>query len=321
MRRMNLTLNNMKKSILLLIITLAFGNILNAQYDAMFTQYMFNEMYINPAYAGSKEAMAANLTHRQQWVSFPGRPITSSFTLHGPLANNKMGIGISLLNEQIGKLNRNLLYINYAYRIKTGKKSQLSFGLMAGIHNQVNKFSELKPTESGDIQLSNNTPSLTSPNFGTGIYYYTDKFYAGISIPRMIDDNYLFNANGTIIKNYHLKPSLFHYYLTVGRVFDINDNIKCKPQTMIKLVQNAPIQYDFNLNFLINNKIWTGISYRSKADISALIGLQVNPQLLINYSYDYSISNIQKYSQGSHEFTLAYLFAFKNRKIVTPRYF
>lgn len=300
---------------------MAFGNILNAQYDAMFTQYMFNEMYINPAYAGSKEAMAANLTHRQQWVSFPGRPITSSFTLHGPLANNKMGLGISFLNEQIGKLNRNLLYINYAYRIKTGKNSQLSFGLMGGIHNQVNKFSELKPTETGDIQLSNNTPSLTSPNFGTGIYYYTNKFYAGISIPRMIDDNYLFNANGTIIKNYHLKPSLFHYYLTVGHIFDINDNIKCKPQTMIKLVQNAPIQYDFNLNFLINNKIWTGISYRSKADISALIGLQVNPQLLINYSYDYSISNIQKYAQGSHEFTLAYLFAFKNRKIVTPRYF
>ncbi len=311
----------MKKSILIIIVTLFCITRANAQYDAMFTQYMFNEMFINPAYTGSKDAMAVNLTHRQQWVSFPGRPITTSFTLHGPLANNKMGLGLSLLNEQIGKLNRNLVYLNYSYRIKTGETGHLSFGLMGGIHNQVNKLSELKATETGDIQVSSNTPSLIAPNFGAGIYYYTNKFYAGISIPRMVDDSYMFDQSGGIIKSNKLSAEKFHYYLTVGYVYEINDDLKLKPQAMVKMVQNAPLQYDVNVSALIKNKIWAGISYRSDADISALLGLQVTPQFLVNYSYDYALTKIQKYSQGSHEITLGYLFSYKQRKVVTPRYF
>lgn len=311
----------MKKSLILLIATILSSTFAKAQYDAMFTQYMFNEMYINPAYTGSKDAMAVNLTHRQQWVNFPGRPITTAFTVHEPLANNKMGLGISVLNEQIGKLSRNLVYLNYAYRVKVGETGHLSFGLMAGIHNQVNKLSELKATETGDIQISQNTPSLISPNFGAGIYYYTKKFYAGISIPRMIDDSYLFNQTGDIIKSTKVDVSKFHYYLTIGNVFEINDNLKIKPQAMVKMVQNAPLQYDVNVNFLIKNKIWTGVSYRSGADVSVLLGLQVNPQFLVNYSYDYSLTKIQKYSQGSHEITLGYLFSYKQHKVVTPRYF
>lgn len=311
----------MKKSIILLIAVIFSSIFAKAQYDAMFTQYMFNEMYINPAYTGSKDAMAVNLTHRQQWVNFPGRPITTSFTLHGPLANNKMGLGLSVLNEQIGKLSRNLVYLNYAYRIKTGDKGHLSFGLMGGIHNQINKLSELKATETGDIQVSQNTPSLIAPNFGAGIYYYTNKFYAGISIPRMVDDSYLFNQTGDIIKSTSLNASKFHYYLTIGNVFEINDDLKIKPQAMVKMVQNAPLQYDVNVNCLIKNKIWAGVGYRSGSDISAILGLQVNPQLLVNYSYDYALTKIQKYSQGSHEITIGYLFSYKQRKVVTPRYF
>lgn len=311
----------MKKSIIILI-TVIFSCIgAKAQYDAMFTQYMFNEMYINPAYAGSKDAMAINLTHRQQWVNFPGRPITTSFTLHGPLANNKMGLGLSVLNEQIGKLSRNLVYLNYAYRVKAGDNGHLSFGLMAGIHNQVNKLSELKTTETGDIQTSQNTPSLISPQFGAGIYYYTNKFYAGISIPRMIDDSYLFNQTGDIIKSTKFDANKFHYYFTIGNVFEVNDDFKIKPQAMVKMVQNAPLQFDLNVNCLIKNKIWAGIGYRSGSDISVLLGVQINPQLLINYSYDYSLTKIQKYSQGSHEITIGYLFSYKQGKVATPRYF
>ena len=311
----------MKKSIIILIAVLFSSMFAKAQYDAMFTQYMFNEMYINPAYTGSKEAMAVNLTHRQQWVNFPGRPITTSFTLHGPLANNKMGLGLSVLNEQIGKLSRNLVYLNYAYRVKTGDKGHLAFGIMGGIHNQINKLSELKSTETGDIQISQNTPSLIAPNFGAGIYYYTNKFYAGISIPRMVDDSYLFNQTGDVIKSTSLNASKFHYYFTIGNVFEVNDDLKIKPQAMVKMVQNAPIQFDVNVNFLIKNKIWAGIGYRSGSDISALLGIQVNPQLLVNYSYDYSLTKIQKYSQGSHEITIGYLFLYKQSKVVTPRYF
>lgn len=311
----------MKKRILIIVIVFIASINAKAQYDAMFTQYMFNEMFINPAYAGSKEAMALTLNHRQQWVNFPGRPITTSFSLHGPLANNKMGLGLSFLNEQIGKLNRNLIYLDYSYRLKTSEKGFLSFGLMGGIHNQVNKLSELKATESGDIQISQNTPSMFTPNFGAGIYYNTNTFYAGFSIPRMIDDSYVFDGSGSINKSTKISPSKFHYYLTVGNIFTINDDLKIKPQAMIKIVQNAPIQFEVNANFLIKNKIWAGVSYRSSSEISAILGLQVSPQFLVNYSYDYSLTKIQKYSQGSHEITLGYLFAYKTRKIITPRYF
>lgn len=311
----------MKKSILILVVVMLSTLCSRAQYDAMFTQYMFNEMFINPGYTGSKDAMAVNLLHRQQWVNFPGRPVTTTFSIHGPLMNNKMGLGLSVLNEQIGKLNRNLAYLNYAYRVKTGSKGQLSFGLMAGIHNQVNKLSELKSTDAGDIQVSQNTPSLIAPNFGAGIHYYTNKFYAGISIPRMVNDGYLFNETGDVVKNTKIDVQKFHYYLTIGNVFEINEDFKLKPQAMVKMVQNAPLQYDVNVNALIKNLIWAGVSYRSSADVSAIVGVQVNPQFIVSYSYDYALTKMQKYSQGSHEIALGYVFSFKEKKVTTPRYF
>lgn len=292
-----------------------------AQYDAMFTQYMFNEMFINPAYAGSKDAMAVTALHRQQWVNFPGRPITTTFSIHGPIINEKMGFGISFLNEKIGVLNRNLAYLSYSYKIKAGKNGHLAFGLQGGIHNQVNKFSTLKATESGDMQVSSNSASLLAPNFGFGMYYSDLKNYVGLSIPRMIDDQFKFDENGGAVKNTSMSPQKFHYYLTLGRVFDLADGLKLKGQAMIKAVQNAPLQYDLNANFLIREKIWAGVSYRSGDAVSAILGVQVSPQFIVSYSYDYTLSKIQKYSQGSHEMALSYVFMYKGKKIVTPRYF
>jgi type IX secretion system PorP/SprF family membrane protein len=293
----------------------------NAQYDAMFTQYMFNEMFINPAYAGSKDAMSITALHRQQWVNFPGRPVTTTAALHGPIVNENMGLGISFLNEKIGVLNRNLAYISYAYRIKAGKNGKLAFGLMGGIHNQVNKFSTLKATEEGDVQISQNSPSVIAPNFGFGIYYNDKVNYAGLSIPRMVDDRVIFDSLGNTTKITKMSPAKFHYYLTFGRIFTLTDDLKLKGQAMIKAVQNAPLQYEVNANFLIKEMIWAGLSYRSGDAASAILGVQVNPQFLVSYSYDYSISKLQKYSSGSHEIALGYLFMYKGKKIITPRYF
>jgi type IX secretion system PorP/SprF family membrane protein len=292
-----------------------------AQYDAMFTQYMFNEMFINPAYAGSKDAMSVTALHRQQWVNFPGRPVTSTFSMHGPIVNEHMGLGISFLNEKIGSLNRNLAYLNYSYRIKAGKNGKLAFGISGGIHNMVNKFASLKATEAGDIQVSQNSPSVIAPNFGFGIYYSDKVNYIGISIPRMIDDQMKFNENGDFVKSNKMSPQKFHYYLTFGRMFTLTDNLKLKGQAMIKAVQNAPLQYEINANFLIKERIWAGISYRSGDAVSAILGIQINPQFVVSYSYDYTLSKIQQYSAGSHEIVLSYLFKYKGKNIVTPRYF
>jgi type IX secretion system PorP/SprF family membrane protein len=293
-----------------------------AQFDYMFTQYMFNEMFINPAYAGSKEAMSATLLHRQQWVNFPGRPVTTSFSLHGPLMNNKMGLGMSIMNERIGVLNHNLAYLSYAYRIKTGEKSTLAFGLMGGIHNQVNKFSELKISNDGttDPQFSGSASTI-APNFGTGIFFNTKTFYTGLSVPRMIDDKVKFETNGAVSLSTQIDPANFHYYLTIGNIFTLSKDLKLKGQAMVKAVQNAPLQFDVNANFLIKDLVWAGASYRNGSAVSVILGMQVNTQFLVSYAYDYNLNAIQKYSQGSHEIMLNYLFSYKGEKVVTPRYF
>lgn len=319
------TLENMKVNKIILATCLGVlfftSTTVKSQYDAMFTQYMFNEMFINPAYAGSKDAMAVTALHRQQWVNFPGRPITSTFSMHGPIVNENMGFGLSFLNEKIGSLNRNLAYLSYAYKIKAGKNGKISFGLMGGVHNMVNKFASLKATEAGDIQVSQNSPSVYAPNFGFGIYYSDKVNYAGISIPRMIDDQIKFNENGDFVKSNKMSPQKFHYYLTFGRIFTLTDDLKLKGQAMIKAVQNAPLQFDVNANFLIKERIWAGLSYRSSDAASVILGVQVNPQFVISYSYDYTLSKIQKYSQGSHEIALSYVFKYKGKNVITPRYF
>lgn len=313
--------SNLSKRCCLFLALIAGVNTARAQYDAMFTQYMFNEMFINPAYAGSKDAMAVTALHRQQWVNFPGRPITTTFSLNGPVMGKKMGVGFSLLNEKIGMLNRNLAYLSYAYRIKTGKNGTLALGLMGGIHSQVIRLGDVKTTDAGDVQFSQNTPNVITPNFGAGIYYSNPKFYAGLSIPRMVDDNVSFSTTGQVFKSTKIDPTSFHYYLTAGGIVEVNDNLKFKPQVMVQAVQNAPILYDITVNALIKNLIWVGVAYRSQADVSGILGVQINPQFVFTYSYDYGLTKIQKYSVGSHEIALGYVFAYKGKKVTSPRYF
>lgn len=296
-----------------------------AQYDAMFTQYMFNEMFINPAYAGSKDAMSATLLHRQQWVNFPGRPVTTSFSLHGPLEGNKMGVGLSILNEKVGVMNRNLIYASYAYRLKFADKSTLAMGLMGGLDNQLNKLNTLKVSNEANATADpqfGNSPNVVAPNFGAGLYYNTKTLYVGLSVPRMIDNKVRFGPDGSsTIKTTKVLPSLFTYYLTAGYLFTLNDEFKLRTNVMMKAVQNAPAQIDIGANLLIRDFIWAGLNFRTGSSLSLLLGCQVNKQFLVSYSYDYGLNKIQKYSQGSHEIVLNYLFSFTGRKIVTPRYF
>lgn len=313
---------NIIKIILALILAFAgFATPVKAQFDAMFTQYMNNEMFINPAYAGSKEALDMTLLHRQQWVGFDGRPVTTTFTANAPLYENKMGLGLSVLNEKIAVLQRNLIYATYAYRMRLGEKGHLSFGLMAGIHLQSNKLSEISTTVDGDPQFSANIKNVATPNFGFGVYYYSDRFYAGFSIPRMIDDNLSLDNSGEVYKHLVIDPAKFHYYLTAGGVIRINEDLLLKPQFMLKAVSNAPVAFDIDLNGLIKERFWVGLGYRSNADLSIMAGIYLSPQLLLSYAYDYPITKIRKYCGGSHEIALSYLFKFKGRKIVSPRYF
>lgn len=319
---MKAQLKNIKVLLLLTVLFISSAS-LKAQVDAMFTQYMFNEMFINPAYAGSNGAMSATLLHRQQWTSFDGRPVTTSFSVHGPVIDEKMGVGLSILNERIGVLSRNLIYGNYAYRLKIQEKGTLALGLMAGIEQQTNRFGELKVNDDGSIdpQLNQNTPSMVAPNFGTGVYYHTKTFYGGLSIPRMIDNQVNFSTNGASIKTTKVEFKKFTYYITAGNMFTLNEDLKLRANAMIKYIANAPMQFDLGANLLIKDMFWTGLSFRTGSAMSLILGMQVNKQFLVSYSYDYGVNQIQKYGQGSHEFVLNYLFAYKGKKVVTPRYF
>ena len=314
-------MKSLTKIIWAIFFLIAWNN-LKAQYDPMFTQYGFNKMFINPAYAGSQEAVSLTALDRVQWVNFPGAPNTLTFSAHAPLFENTMGVGLTILNEKIGVLNRGLYYASYAYRFKVGP-GKLSFGLQGGVTTQLEKLQEVKTTNGQDGLFSQNTPRVILPNFSFGTYYYTDRFFVGFSIPRMINNQVKINTDNSIDKKSALSIDNFHYYLVFGYVFDVASGIKLRPQVMTHASQNAPVECEINLSALLNEKLWLGVSYRTSADFSGIIGLQISPQLLVSYSYDYSLTSVlRNYNSGSHEIALSYLFSFtEKKKITSPRYF
>lgn len=289
-----------------------------AQYGPTFTQYTFNEAFINPAYTGSQDALAVNASYRNQWVGVTGAPVTETFVAHAPLFRKMLGIGITAYNEHAGVLKTTAGFLNLSYRIIM-KKSTLSFGLSGGIQNFREDLTQVKSGADGavDYQFMNVNRSL-NPNFGFGIYYYTPKLFAGISVPRTMEMK-LSDDSSKIVNR--LNPNSFSYYAAIGYVFDRNENTIWKPYVMTKIIQGAPIQTDFSLTVLLKKIVWLGASYRTDKTLSGIVGFQFNPQFKLTYSYDYTLSALRKYNSGSHEIQLSYIFSFNKEKIVTPRLF
>lgn len=289
-----------------------------AQYGPTFTQYQFNEVFINPGYTGSQDALAVNACYRNQWVGVTGAPITETFAAHAPLFHKTLGVGITAYNEHAGVLKTTAGFLNLSYRIVM-KKSTLSLGLSGGIQNFREDFTKVKTGQDNltDYQFLN-SPHVVSPNFGFGIYYYTSKLFAGISVPRMMETS-LSDDKSKIVNR--INQQSLSYYTAVGYVFDRNENAVWKPYIMTKLIQGAPIQSDFSLTVLLKKVFWLGASYRTDKTLSGIVGFQFNPQFKLTYSYDYTFSALQKYNSGSHEVQLSYIFSFNKEKIVTPRLF
>jgi type IX secretion system PorP/SprF family membrane protein len=279
---------------------------------------MFNEMFINPAYAGSREAMSATLLYRNQWVGLEGAPETQTFSIHGPFVKNKIGLGISLLNESIGVTKQFGAFVNYAYRI-TMKKGTFAMGLQAGILRHQNEFLDINTVTPGDEQFMANSDKVIGPNAGIGLYYNTSRFYAGLSIPRLLE-NKIDVANGTDVKN-KFNSSYWHYFLSSGYVMSLTGDLKFKPTLMMKIANAAPVEFDVNANFLFNEMFWVGAGYRTGDALSIAASVQLTKQLRIGYSYDYTLTDLNDFSNGTHEITLGYDFVFEKSKVVTPRYF
>lgn len=297
-----------------LLLVLLISTAVNAQQDPQYTQYMYNTMVVNSAYAGSTGSLEAVLLHRSQWVGIDGAPQTQSFTIHAPLANEKVGLGFSAVNDKLGPSNELYIDGNFSYTLSLGYNQKLAFGLKAGARMLNVDWSKGRYYNSDDVLLNSNIDNKLNPALGAGIYYYTDKWYAGISVPSFLRGDYYDDIKESVISE------RLHYYFIGGYVFDFSDNFKFKPAILVKAVSGAPIVTDFSANFLIQ-KLTVGASYRMDDAVSALLGLQISDSFFVGYSYDYSVTRLNKYNDGSHEIILRFQLQKKANRIKSPRFF
>lgn len=287
-----------------------------AQQDAQFTQYMYNTININPAYAGSRGALSIFGLYRTQWVGLDGAPETSSFSANTPINNSNLGIGLSLINDKIGPTNENNFSLDLSYTVQTSADFKLSFGIK-GTANLFNlDISKLNPEDQGDPQFQD-LDNKFSPNVGAGVYWHSDKAYFGLSIPNFIETNRYDDNDIAIYKD------KINYYLIGGYVFDLDkyQYIKFKPAVLAKMVEGAPLQVDISANFMFVDKFVFGVAYRWSASLSAMAGFQITDGLYIGYGYDRETTNLNNYNSGSHEIFIRYEFIKKNNKITSPRFF
>jgi type IX secretion system PorP/SprF family membrane protein len=284
-----------------------------AQQDAQFTQYMYNTININPAYAGSRGALSIFALHRTQWVGLDGAPVTNAVSMNTPLNGSNLGLGVSIINDRIGPTTENTISADLSYTIPTSETFKLSFGIKATANIFDLDVNRLNPVDD-DPSLHDFSNKFT-PNIGAGVYLHSDKAYVGFSIPNFIESNRYDDNEVAIFKE------KINYYLIAGYVFDMNDYIKFKPALLTKVVGGAPLQVDVSGNFMFNNKFVVGVAYRWSAAVSAMAGFQVSDGMYIGYGYDHETTNLKHYNSGSHEIFLRYELFKNNDKITTPRFF
>lgn len=310
----------LKITILLFLITV-FYNPTFAQQDPMYTHYMYNTLVINPAYAGSRDALSITALHRSQWVNYKGAPIVQTLNLHTPLKNEHLGLGLAISNDKIGPTNNTSAVVDFAYRMQLNKKSKLALGLSAGANMFQANLNTFDLDQQADPSFQNNVNNRITPNFGFGAYYSRERFYAGVSVPKIIQNNYSDLNKSTL--NTIVGKEQRHYYFIAGSMINLSDNLAFKPTTFVKVTEGAPIQADITGSFIISKKLLLGAMFRTGDAFGALIGLDLSEQFHVGYSYDYSfgLKNFN-YHQGSHEIMLRYDFIFSSKKqIRTPRHF
>ena len=306
----------MKKLFLVTLGIIAFSADLQAQQDPHYTQYMYNMSVMNPAYAGSKENLSMGLLYRKQWVEIEDAPTTGTFFGHAPVGKN-VGMGLSVISDKIGPVEENNVYADFSYTLNLGGDHKLAFGLKTGItlHN-VSLFSDVYPTlpDAGDPAFSENT-SNSYFNIGSGLFYYTNKYYLGFSVPNLMKSKHL-DFNGR-----EFGSEVSHYFLTGGYVFDINDNVKFKPFFMMKSALEAPTSLDLSTNFLFNQKFEIGATYRLEDSFGAMVNYAITPNLKLGYAYDHIVSDLNVTTPSSHEIILLFDLNFPKKVSSSPRFF
>lgn len=307
-------LKQLKIQLLLCFCLLLFGNSIRAQQEPMYSQYMFNMLQINPAYAGNRAVDNITTLYRKQWVGIPGAPTTASLSWDRGQDNSNVGYGLQIYNDRIGIENTLGFQAFYSFKIQF-EKSYLSLGLSGGVLNYQATFSNVATAQGGDPLFQEDVNGWI-PTAGIGVLYASERWYAGFSVPALLETKISTNNEQVTTSANN------HYFLTMGYVFDISDALKLKPSVLVKAVKGAPVEYDFNTNIWIQNTLGLGLSYRTHDAFVAMLELQIAPEFRLGYAYDYTISNLRSYSKGTHELMLR--FEFNNKKdqrFLSPRYY
>ncbi len=292
------------------------GTALYAQQDAQYTQYMYNTVSVNPAYAGSRGNISIAALYRSQWVGLDGAPTTQTLNLHSPIGYRGVGLGFSIINDKIGPTSETNFDIDFSYTIYTSTESRLSFGLKAGANLLDVRFSELNQLAPDQV-LETDIDNRFSPNFGAGIYYHTNHFYAGLSVPRFLQTAHFDEPSLSTAKEQ------MNFYLITGYVWDLNPFLKFKPTLLTKVAQGAPLQVDVSANFMLRDKFILGAAYRWDAAVSAMLGFNITEGFLIGIAYDRETTELGSaaFNDGSFEVILRYDFIKTKENLKSPRFF
>lgn len=284
------------------------------QQDPHFTQYFDNTLFVNPAYAGSRGMLNITGIHREQWVGFDGRPRSTTFSIHSPLSYESVGVGFTMVNDEVGPVKQTMFYGDFSYTLKFKNKGRkLSFGLKGGL-NLINVGSNsLETTEASDPKLLQNVRNHVNPNFGAGIYYHTPSFFIGLSTPKILENSY----DGVSTTNLEKR----HYFAIIGGVIALNDYWKLRPTSQVKITEAAPISIDASIAGIYREKFWIGAMYRLDAAFGAFVQYQITPQFKLGIATDFGTQEIRNYNYGTFELMASYDFVFKKQGIRSPRYF
>ena len=291
-----------------------------AQTEPMYSQYMYNMLGVNPAYAGNREALSMNFFQRNQWNGIKGAPKTTSFSLDQSVKEGKIGWGVQVYDDRLGVEAATGFNGMLSTRIQVSEKGILSGGLSFGLMNYRISLNDVQnrnnPNDPSFISINN--PSSWTPSLGMGIYYNTDRFYASISTPSILKSRL---ASYQDFVSSLEKTNAFHLFANTGYVFDVNEDLKLKPSTMVKMVSGAPIEADINLNVWMKDIIGLGGSYRTGDAFVGMVELQASPNLRIGYAYDVPFNPLKYFTRGSNELMLRFEFGNYKTKIKSTRYF
>jgi len=304
------------KKIIVLIVCCWLGFRLSAQQDEQMSIYMYNPLYFNPAYAGSRDAISMTAVGRFQWVNFNGAPNTQWFSIHAPLLFKSLGVGAHMVNDRIGMRSRTAVYADISGSIKLSKhnQSRLAVGISAGADIIGIDFANATVNDLNDPFYGQKLSS-TKMNVGAGVYVYGDKYYVGLSTPRVLIEK-LKDANSVV-----QAMNARHFFLAAGYVAKLNSVLKLKPSTLVKFTPNAPITFDLNLSLLSYDILWTGLMYRFNESVGVNVGVIIKKVFTIGYVYDFPYNGLRKYQSGSHEIFLSYDLHTKKMPFTSPRYF